>query len=101
MATVIKVRSNIDDVKRVEAYLTNGLKEEEKRISFAINKTERRLLEFEKKINKNTIQFLEEFKQEGLIEETPDIFDWWAKSKLLIELKSALNTLISIELCPQ
>ena len=100
MATVIKVRSNIDDVKRVEAYLTNGLKEEEKWISFAINKTERRLLEFEKKINKNTIQFLEEFKQ-GLIEETPDIFDWWAKSKLLIELKSALNTLISIELCPQ
>jgi hypothetical protein len=100
MATVIKVRSKIDDVKRVEAYLTNGLKEEEKRISFAINKTERRLLEFEKKFNKKTTQFLEEFKQ-GLIEETPDIFDWWAESKLLTELKSALNTLISIEICPQ
>ena len=100
MATVIKVRSKIDDVKRVEAYLSNGLKEEEKRISFAINKTERRLLEFEKKFNKKTTQFLEEFKQ-GLIEETPDIFDWWAESKLLTELKTAFNTLSSIEICPQ
>jgi len=100
MATVIKVRSKIDDVKRVEAYLTNGLKEEEKRISFAINKTERRLLEYEKKFNKNTTQFLEEFKQ-GLIEETTDTFDWWAESKLLTELKAAFNTLSSIEICPQ
>ena len=100
MATVIKVRSKIDDVKRVEAYLTNGLKEEEKRISFAINKTERRLLEYEKKFNKNTTQFLEEFKQ-GLIEETTDTFDWWAESKLLTELKSTFNTLSSIEICPK
>lgn len=72
MATVIKARPRIDDLKRVEAQLTNGLKAEEDRISFAINKTERRLLDFEKKFNKTT-QFLEEFKQ-GLIEETPDIF---------------------------
>ena len=100
MATVITVRSRMGDATRVEAYLTNGLKEEEKRISFAIDKTERRLLEFEKKIDKKTTQFLEEFKQ-GLIDETPDIFDWWAESKLLTELKSAFNTLISIEICPQ
>jgi len=58
MATVIKVRSKIDDVKRVEAYLTNGLKEEEKRISFAINKTERRLLEFEKNLIRKPPNFL-------------------------------------------
>jgi len=100
MTTVIEVRSRMGDAKRVEAYLTNGLKEEEKRISFAINKTERRLLEFEKKFDKKTTQFLEEFKQ-GLIEETPEIFDWWAESKLLTELKSAFNTLSSIEICPQ
>lgn len=100
MATVIKVRSRIEDVKRVEAYLTNGLREEEKRRSFAINKTERRLLEFEKKFNKKTTQFLEEFKQ-GLIEETHGTFDWWAESTLLTELKSAFNTLSSIEICPQ
>jgi hypothetical protein len=100
MATVIKVRSSIGDAKRIEAYLTNGLKEEEKRISFAINKTERRLLEFENKFNKKTTQFLEEFKQR-LIEETPDTFDWWAESKLLTELKVAFNTISSIEICPQ
>ncbi|MBN2091334.1 hypothetical protein JW964_17110 [candidate division KSB1 bacterium] len=100
MPTVITIRSRVDDVKRVEAYLTNGLKEEEKRITFAIHKTEHRLSEFEKKFNKKTHQFLEEFKQ-GLIEETPDIFDWWAESKLLADLQSARNTLSSIEICPQ
>lgn len=100
METIHKITSSKGNSEELESFLFGGLKEKEKRIKFAITRTQNKINKLENKFNKKTSNFLEEFKQ-GLIEENPDTFDWWAETKLLKELEVALETLEAIKICQE
>lgn len=100
MDITLKVKSSKGNSEIIESYLTNGLKEEEKKILFAINATQLIINNLESKYKKDSSTFLSEFKK-GILDETPDFFDWWAELKVIQELKDALETLKAIELCPE
>src|SRR6201998_3441743 len=94
----IKVSSKKGRSEALEKYVSDGLREEKKRLEFALKSTRARLEEFEKRFNKSTEEFLTQFKA-GAVEENPETFEWWAETKLLKELEEQMSVLENIEIC--
>lgn len=91
--TLKSVSANKDDFKNI---IFNGLAEEKRKLNYSLEKTKNIIKKFEKKYGFSTSTFLKKFKK-GEIEETEEIFDWWAESKIIDELDNKLNILYSIE----
>ncbi|OHB68334.1 MAG: hypothetical protein A2W17_12310 [Planctomycetes bacterium RBG_16_41_13] len=94
----INVKSTSGDVDTVKELILEGLREEKKRIEFALERTTSIVKAYEEKYGISTSVFIEKFKK-GEIEENDDTFDWWAEMKIADELREKINTLANIEIC--
>jgi hypothetical protein len=94
----VNVKSASGDVDTVKELILEGLKEEKKRIEFALARTTSIVKAYEEKYGISTSTFIEKFKR-GEIEENDDTFDWWAEAKMSNELREKINTIANIEIC--
>lgn len=94
----VNVKSTTGDVDTVKELIIEGLKEEKKRIEFALERTTSIVKAYEEKYGISTSVFIEKFKR-GEIEENDDTFDWWAEVKMANELREKINTIANIEIC--
>src|SRR5919109_4795866 len=94
----VKVSSKKGRPEALEKYVSDGLREEKKRLDFALKLTRARLEEFEKRFSKSTEEFLTQFKT-GAIGENSETFEWWAETKLLKELEEEMSIIENIEIC--
>ncbi|HHT9136275.1 MAG TPA: hypothetical protein ACFYEK_03430 [Candidatus Wunengus sp. YC60] len=94
----VNVKSTTGDVDTIKELIIEGLKEEKKRIEFALERTASIVKAYEEKYGISTSVFIEKFKQSE-IEENDDTFDWWAEVKMANELREKINTIANIEIC--
>ena len=94
----VNVKSASGDVDTVKELILEGLKEEKKRIEFALERTTSIVKAYEEKYGISTSVFIEKFKR-GEIEENDDTFDWWAEAKMSNELLEKIHTIANIEIC--
>ena len=94
----VNVKSATGDVATVKELLIEGLKEERKRIEFALERTNSLIKTYEEKYGISTTAFIEKFRK-GEIEENDETFDWWAETKLANVLQEKIKTIEDIEIC--
>lgn len=94
----IKVNSTKGEFETLEKYVSDGLREERKKLDFAIRSTKTQLAKFERSFGKSTEEFIAQFKA-GAMEENAETFDWWAEVKLLKKLEEEISVFENIEIC--
>ncbi len=98
--TTINIKSSSTDIETIRSFISEALKEERKKIEYALEVTIAAIKRFEEKFGLTTNMFLKDFK-EGNIEESEETFEWWAEAKLENELRKKLEMIEGIEICQQ
>ena len=99
MATINITSSHGEDATLKEL-LIEGIKEEKKKVEYALSISSGIISNKESKYGIPTGEFLEKFKK-GEINEDEDTFQWWTEYKLWNILREKLETLNHIEICRQ
>lgn len=94
----LNIKTISGEVETIKKFLVDGLDEEKKRLEYALELTQKKLRDFEKKFGMSTDMFLEKFKT-GEIREDGETFEWWSEKKIVDELREKLRTITSIEIC--
>lgn len=94
----LNIKTVSGEVETIKKFLVDGLDEEKKRLEYALELTQKKLKDFEKKFGMSTDMFLEKFKT-GEIKENDETFEWWSEKKIVDELRGKLRTITSIEIC--
>lgn len=94
----LNIKTVSGEVETIKKFLVDGLDEEKKRLEYALELTQKKLKDFEKKFGMSTDMFLEKFKT-GEIREDGETFEWWSEKKIVDELREKLRTITSIEIC--
>jgi hypothetical protein len=86
------------DISTFKKIVSNGISGERKKIEYALDKTNGIIKDFEGKYKMTSAEFLRRF-QKTEMEETGDLFEWWAELKVTKELEDKLHMVESIEIC--
>ena len=98
--TTINIKSVHGEFELIKGLLPDGIREERKKIEYALNLSDDVIKKFEYKYGISSSSFLEKFKT-GNIDENEETFQWWAETKLTDELREKLKALTEIEICQQ
>ena len=90
--TTINIKSIHGEFELLKGLLSDGIREERRKIEYALNLSDNIINKFEYKYGISTSAFLEKFKT-GNIDEDEETFQWWAEAKLADELRGKLSLL--------
>lgn len=96
----VNIKSINGEFETLKGLLFDGIREEKKKIEYALELSDEIIRKYEQKYDISTSFFLEKFRK-GDIEENEETFQWWAEVKLANELKEKLKAITGIEICPQ
>jgi hypothetical protein len=94
----LSLKSEYGDIYALKKIVSNGISEERKKIVYALEKTFGIIKSFEGKYKMTSEEFLKRF-QKDEIEESGDLFEWWAELKVTKELEEQLQLVEGIEIC--
>ena len=96
----VNIKSINGEFETLKGLLFDGIREEKRKIEYALGLSDEIIRKFEQKYDISTSSFLEKFKR-GDIEENEETFQWWAEVKVANELKEKLKAITEIEICQQ
>ena len=78
------------DMSAFRKIVSEGISEERKKLEYALERTTKIIKEYEDQHKMSSKEFLQRFRT-GKIDETGDLFEWWAELKVTKELEEKLH----------
>jgi len=94
----LNLRTASGDISAFKKIVSDGISEERKKLEYALDRTYKIIKKYEDEHEMSSEEFLQRF-QGGEVDETGDLFEWWAELKVTKELEEKLHMVESIEIC--